>query len=138
MRRYDLFTPTTFCQLSGFVAPWRVRWNSSSTMNPAFWLPSDSLPSYGARQPLSKKLLSQGTDGLAGSLCSLSGGDVAGYKFTPCKDNLVCAPLANSSLAGTGVGFCNLTSGGQVSGRRSVALMATLVRCTSYYLFICI
>ena len=134
MRKYDLFIPTTFCQLNGFVAPWRVRWNSSSTMNPAFWLPS--LPSYGARQPLSEKVLSQGTDGLAGSLCSLSGGDVAGYKFTTCKDNLVCAPLANSSLAGTGAGFCNLTSGGQVS-RRSAALMATLVRYTSYYLFIC-
>lgn len=62
---------------------------------------------------------------------------MAGYKLNPCKDNLVCAALANSSLAGTGVGFCNLTSGGQVSARRSAAQMATLVRCTIYYLFIC-
>ena len=57
----------------------------------------------------------QGTDGLAGSLCSVSGAAVSGYKFTPCKDNLLCAPLASGTLAGTGVGYCNTTKGGDVS-----------------------
>lgn len=45
----------------------------------------------------------------------MSGAAVSGYKFTPCKDSLLCAPLANGKLAGTGVGFCNTTKGGDVS-----------------------
>lgn len=32
-----------------------------------------------------------------------------------CADNLLCAPLKDQKLAGTGVGFCNLTKGGDVS-----------------------
>lgn len=52
----------------------------------------------------------QATDGLAGSLCSISGGSVSGYNMTACQDGLVCAPLRSSKLVGTGIGFCNLTS----------------------------
>ena len=52
---------------------------------------------------------------MAGSLCSLSGGELAGYKMAACADNLLCAPLKDQKLAGTGVGFCNLTKGGDVS-----------------------
>ena len=40
---------------------------------------------------------------------------MAGYKMAACADNLLCAPLKDQKLAGTGVGFCNLTKGGDVS-----------------------
>ena len=57
----------------------------------------------------------QGTDGLPGSLCSLSGGQVAGYSLTPCSTSLDmhCAPLASGKLVGTGLGFCNFSAPGQ-------------------------
>ena len=45
----------------------------------------------------------------------MSGAAVSSYNFTPCKDSLLCAPLANGKLAGTGIGFCNTTKGGDVS-----------------------
>ncbi len=39
----------------------------------------------------------------------MSGAAVSGYNFTACKDNLLCArSMASGTLAGTGVGFCNL------------------------------
>ena len=55
----------------------------------------------------------KGTDGKPGSLCSISGGSVAGYNMTACTDGLLCAPFKSGKLFGTGVGFCNLTAPGQ-------------------------
>lgn len=55
----------------------------------------------------------KGTDGKPGSLCSISGGSVAGYNMTACTDGLLCAPFKSGKLIGTGIGFCNLTAPGQ-------------------------
>ncbi|CAL8460636.1 g166 [Coccomyxa elongata] len=68
----------------------------------------------GPTRPLSWFLAAQmGTDGKPGSLCSISGGSVAGYNMTACTDGLLCAPFKSGKLFGTGVGFCNLTAPGQ-------------------------
>ena len=55
----------------------------------------------------------QATDGKPGSLCSMSGGPVAGYNMSACTQQLVCAPMKSGKLVGTGIGFCNLTAPGQ-------------------------
>ena len=57
----------------------------------------------------------QGTDGLPGSLCSITGGPVAGYNLTACSTqmNLQCSPAKLGALVGSGIGFCNFTTPGQ-------------------------
>lgn len=57
----------------------------------------------------------QGTDGLPGSLCSITGGPVAGYNLTACSAqmSLRCSPPKSGRLVGSGIGFCNFTTPGQ-------------------------
>lgn len=35
---------------------------------------------------------------------------MAGYNFTTCSPELVCAPMKTGKLVGSGIGFCNLTA----------------------------